>query len=163
MHWPFEQLYGPSAIAVCKEGKYFILGGEAWLQFWCLCKGLTDTHWKEVMASLPVNTSTVSTKQQKAATTGEEDTALLDTVMQALAKAGKNDAKSTEAQQKVTGEDEGRTEGDAKETQENPFDEDIQGVEDDTATSPPISTPENQSPASIQPIDIDTDEEMEDV
>ena len=83
--------------------------------------------------------------------------------MQAFAKAGKKDAKSTEARQKAAGDDEGRTVGDAKETQENPFDEDIQGVGDDTATSQLISIPVNRSPASIRPIDIDTDEEMENV
>ena len=42
------------------------------------------------------------------------------------------------------------------------FDDDIQGVED-KATSLPISTPANLSPASMRPIDIDTDEEIEDV
>ena len=32
-----------------------------------LCKGATDTPRKEIMASLPANTSAMSTKQQKAA------------------------------------------------------------------------------------------------
>jgi hypothetical protein len=115
------------------------------------------------MASLPANASAVSTKKRKAATTGEEDAAPSVTIMQAFAKAGKKDAERTEVQQKAAGEDEGSAEEDAQEEQENPFDEDIQGIEDDAATSPPISTPANQSPASTRPIDIDTDEEMEDV
>jgi len=119
-------------------------------------------HRKEIMASLPADALAVSTKQRKTATTGEEDTPSV-TIMQAFAKAGKKDAKRTETRQKAAGEGEGSAEGDAEETQENPFDEEIQGVEDDTATSPPISTPANRSPASIRPIDIDTDEEMEDV
>jgi len=68
------------------------------------------------MASPPANTPAVSTKQRKAATTGEEDTAPSDTIMQAFSKAGKKDAKSTEARQKAVGDDEGRTEGDAEES-----------------------------------------------
>ena len=78
----------------------------------------------------------------------------------AFAEAGNKDAKRTEAHQKASGENEGSAEGDAEETLENPFDGDIQGVEDDTATSPSISTPTNRNPASIWPIDTDTDEEM---
>ena len=84
------------------------------MRFCGICKGITDTRRKEIMASLPANTSAVSTKQGKAVTTGEDDTAPSDTIMQAFAKAGKKDAKSTEARQKAAGEDEGRTEGDAR-------------------------------------------------
>jgi len=51
---------------------------------------------------------------------------------------------------------------DAQEVQGNPFDEGIEGVEDDAVSSPPIFTPADRSPASTQPIDIDTDEEMGD-
>jgi len=58
----------------------------------------------------------VSTKQRKAATTGEEDAAPRVTIMQAFAKAGKNDAKRTEAQRNASGEDEGSAEGDAEKT-----------------------------------------------
>jgi len=72
--------------------------------------------------------------------------------MQGFAKAGKKDAKRAEARQKVAGEDEG-----------NAFDEEIQGIEDETVNSPPISTPAGQILASIRPIDTGTDEEMEDV
>ena len=115
------------------------------------------------MASLPAIASTVTTKKRKAATTGEEDAEPSVTIMQAFAKAGKKDAERTEALQGATDEDEQSTEGGAQEAQENLFDEDILGVEDDATTSPPISTPANQSPASTRHIDIDTDEEMENV
>lgn len=94
--------------------------------------------------------------------TGEEDAEPSVTIMQAFAKAGKKDTERIEVQQNAADENEESTEEDAQEVQENPFDEDIEGVEDDAAASPPISTPADRSPASTLPIDIDTDEEMED-
>ncbi len=112
------------------------------------------------MTSLPAIASTVTTKKRKAATTGEEDAEPSVTIMQAFAKIGKKDEERTEALRRAAGEEERSVEEDVQEAQENPSDEDI---EDDAATSPPISTPANQSPASIRPIDIDTDEEMENV
>ena len=63
-----------------------------------------------------------------------EDAAPSVTITQAFAMAGTKDAKRTEARQKAAGEDEGSAEGDAEETQIKPFEQDIQGVEDDTAT-----------------------------
>jgi len=90
----------------------------------------------------------VSTKQRKAARAGEEDTALSVMAMQAFADAGNKYAKRIEAQQKAMGEDEGSAQGHA-ESQEIPFDEEIQGVEDDTTASLPTSTPVNPTPASI--------------
>ena len=98
----------------------------------------------------------MTTKKRKTAT-GEEDAEGSVTIMQAFAKAGKKDAEMTEGLQGSADEDEQSAEGDAQEAQENLIDE--EGVED-AATSPPISTPANQSPASTRHIDIDTDEEM---
>jgi hypothetical protein len=109
------------------------------------------------MATLPASASATSTKKRKAATSGEEDAARSVTIMQAFTKAGKKD---TEVQQNAAGEDEESTEGDVQGVQENLYDEDVETVEDDTATSPPVSTPANRSPASTRPIGIDTDEEM---
>jgi len=117
---------------------------------------------KEIMASLPASASIASTKKRKAVMTGEEDAAPSITIMQAFAKVGKEDAERTKVQQKAADENEESAEEDAQEVQENPFDDDTEGVEDDTAASPPISTPADRSPASTRPIEIDTDEEMED-
>jgi len=115
------------------------------------------------MTTLPTSASAVSTKKRKAETTGEEDAEPSVTIMQAFAKAGKKDAERTEARQMAAVEDQQGAEGDAQDVQVDSFDEDIQGVEDDAATSPPVSTPANLSPASTRPINIDTDEEMENV
>ena len=113
------------------------------------------------MTSLPMSASTVFIKKRKTAATGEEDIEPSVSIMQAFAKAGKKDAERTE--QMATGEDERSAEEDAQGAQENPFDEEIPQVEDDAATSPPVSTPANLSPASTRPADIGTDEEMENV
>jgi hypothetical protein len=115
------------------------------------------------MTSLPASASTVFTKKRKAETTGEEDVEPSVTIMQAFAKAGKKDAERTEARQMAAGEDERSAEEDAQETQENPFDEDEDEDEGNATTSPPVSTLANLSPASMRPINIDTDEEMENV
>jgi hypothetical protein len=115
------------------------------------------------MASVPTNASIVPTKKRKTAAAGEEDTEPSVTIMQAFAKAEKKDTKGTGVQKNAAGKDEESAEEDTQEVQENPFDEEIEGVEDDATTSPPISTPADQSPASTRPIEIDTDEEMEDI
>ena len=117
---------------------------------------------KEIIASPPASASVSSAKKRNAATTGEGDAVPSVTIMQAFAKAGKKDGEKTNLQQNVADENEESAEEDAQEVQENPFDGDIEGVEDDAATSPPISTPADRSPASTRPADIDTDEEMED-
>ena len=159
----YGQLSGPSATVVRKEGEYFFLEGESWLRFCDLRKGATDARRKEIMTSLPANTTTVATKKRKAATVGEEDAEPSGTIMQAFAKAGKKDEERTEALRRAADEDERSTEEDAQEAQENLSDEDIQEAEDDVAISPPISSPANQSPTSTRAIDIDSDEEMENV
>lgn len=147
-----------SGTAVRKEGEYFFLEGEG-LQLCDLCKDATDTRRKEIIASLPVNSLSAPTKKRKTATTGEDGASAV-TIMQAFAKAGKNDVESTDAQPNSAGETEESTDEDIQEVQGNPFDEDVQGV-DDATISPPISTPVDRSPASTRPTHIDTDEEME--
>jgi len=112
------------------------------------------------MASLPASASVASIKKRNAAA-GEEGAAPSVTIMQAFANVGKKDAERTEVLQHAAGGSEESGEEDAQE-QGNPFDEGIEGVEDDAVASPPISTPADRSPASTRPIDIDTDEEMGD-
>ena len=103
----------------------------------------------------------MSIKKQNPAA-GEEGAAPSVTIVQAFAKVGKKDAERTEVLEHAADGSEESGEEDAQEVQGNAFDEGIEGVEDDAVASPPISTPEDRSPASTRLIDIDTDEEMGD-